>query len=112
MGNRIHVAKTYEVKYADSEAFCNRKEAVNHFLYENCPNMAWEGESAEYSEVIEIPRSDLANLIGKIITNRKYYEDWAQSHKIEESADQFITILAQWISQSDQRNDFVILSWY
>lgn len=112
MGYRIHVAKVYQVENCQFDNFNNKSEAINEMLAENCPGLSWEGENAEYSERLEVPRSELGDLIAKIASDKEDFEKWAKLHDIEENADEVIAIIAKWIAFSDQRNDFVVLSWY
>ncbi len=112
MGYRIRVAEVYQVKHHVFDNFGGNSEAINRMLAENCPGLSWEGEDVEYSERLEVPRSELGDLIAKIASDREDFEKWAKLHDIEESADEVIAIIAKWISFSDQRNDFVVLSWY
>lgn len=112
MGYRIHVAEEYQVRHSISDAFNNHSTEVNRMLHENCPNMTWEGEDIEFSDRLKVPRSELADLIGKIVDDREDFDKWLKLYDISESVEDVIRIIAGWISKSDQRNDFVILSWY
>lgn len=112
MGYRIHVAKVYQVENSQFDNFNGKSEAINRMLAENCPGLSWEGEDVEYSARLEVPRSELGDLIAKIASDKEDFEKWAKLYDIEESADQVIAIIAKWIAFSDQRNDFVVLSWY
>lgn len=112
MGYRIHVAEEYQVRHSISDAFNNHSSEVNRMIHENCPNLSWTGEDVESSEILKVPRSDLADLIGKIVADREDIDKWLKLYDISESVEDVIRIIAGWISKSDQRNDFVILSWY
>ena len=112
MGTRIHVASTYQVEHAVSDNFSNQMIEINQFLYENCPGLDWEGDDVCYSTRLEVPRSDLGNLIGKIFKHKDEFEKWATTVKLGMSVDEFVTVLASWISDSDQRNEFVVLNWF
>lgn len=112
MGCRIHVAEVYEVRHNSSDAFSNRTADVNRMLHENCPNLTWMGEDVESSERLKVPRSELADLIGKIVADREDFDKWLKLYDIRESVDDVLRIIAGWIAKSDQRNDFVVLSWY
>ena len=112
MGNRIHVAEIYQVSNSNSAHFSNRSVEINRLLFENCPGLAWEGEDVECSERLEVPRDELADLIGKIVDRRDDFSKWLNEHDIDCTADNLIRIIAGWISMSDQRNDFVVLTWY
>lgn len=112
MGTRIYVAKIYQVEHSTTEGFGNRQEAINRLLFDECSELSWMGEDIEASEHLEIPRSELGSLIAKIASNRDHYDKWLKEHDIDVSVDNFIVTIATWISQSDPRNDFVVLSWY
>jgi hypothetical protein len=112
MGYKLHVAEVYQVRNSISDAFSNRSAEVNRMLHENCPDLTWMGEDVESSEQLKVPRSDLADLIGKIVADREDFDKWLKLYDIQESVDDVIRIIAGWISKSDQRNDFVVLTWY
>lgn len=114
MGHRLHVAELYQVKHHTRDYFDGTSsEEVNWMLLINCPGFSWEGNCAiEYATRFEVPRTELANFIAKIAADREGFNKWAQSHDINETADEMIRIIAEWIANSDQRNDFVVLSWY
>lgn len=112
MGYKLHVAEVYQVRNSISDAFSNRSAEVNRMLHENCPDLTWMGEDVESSEQLKVPRSDLADLIGKIVADREGFDKWLKLYDIQESVDDVIRIIAGWISKSDQRNDFVVLNWY
>lgn len=112
MGYKLHVAEVYQVRNSISDAFSNRSAEVNRMLHENCPDLTWMGEDVESSEQLKVPRSDLADLIGKIVADREGFDKWLKLYDIQEPVDDVIRIIAGWISKSDQRNDFVVLTWY
>lgn len=112
MRYKIHVAKVYQVEHCLFDDFNGKSDVINRMLAENCPGLSWEGEDVECSTRLEVPRAELGDLIAKIASDKEDFEKWAKLHNIEESADKVIAIIAKWISFSDQRNDFVVLSWY
>lgn len=112
MGYRIHVAEVYQVKHSSDGHFSNHSAEINRMLCENCPDLVWEGDNVESSERLEVPRNELAVLISKIVTYRDDFDKWLKLHNISECVDDFIRIVAGWIARSDQRNDFVVLSWH
>lgn len=113
MGIRLHVATKYQVEHnGEITPFNNKSEEINTLLHAHCPNLSWEGEDFRFSERLQVPREDLANLIGYVVANPEEYTRWASQNGISENASEFICILAFWIANSDQRNDFVVLSWY
>lgn len=112
MGYRLHVAEVYQVKHHSRVYFNGSSTDINRMLHENCPGLSWDGEDVECSERLEVPRAELADLIAKIADDREDFNNWAQLHDIDVTADKMIRIVADWISNSDQRNDFVVLTWY
>ena len=112
MGIRLHVAEVYQVKHHSRDYFNNHSADINRMLHKYCPNLSWEGEDVVCSSRLEVPRSELADLIGKIVNNREDFEKWLKIHMIDITVDKFIRYIAEWIAFSDQRNDFVVLTWY
>lgn len=112
MGFRIHVATEYQVKYHNNGQFSLHQPEINRYLRDNCRELWHEGEDVECAEYLEITRSELANLIAKIASDRDAFNHWAKRNGITETADEFICIIADWISKSDQRNEFVVLNWH
>lgn len=113
MGIKLHVATVYQVKDDYKETpFTNKIETINSLLHDHCPDLCWDGEDYQVSENLQVPRKQLANLIEWAVSNPKEYSKWAIKNDIMESAPEFIRIIAYWIANSDQRNDFVVLSWY
>lgn len=115
MGYKLHVATTYQVEHDFKVTpFDGKSNEINSFLQKHCPDISWEDgrDSCEYACTLEIPKSDLGNLIGWISNHREEYNVWANENGIEQSANKFIEIIAYWIANSDHRNDFVALAWY
>ncbi len=106
------MAEVYQVKHHIFDNFNGKSDVINRMLAENCPGLSWEGEDVECSERLEVPRAELGDLIAKIASDKEDFEKWAKLYDIKESADEFIAIIAKWIAFSDQRNDFVVLSWH
>lgn len=112
MGYRIHVAEVYQVKHCTFDDLKCKQDAINRLLYEHCPSMSWDGEDVDCSERLEVPRAELADLIGWVASSKEQFAEWAKLHQIEETSEQMIAIIAKWISFSDQRNDYVVLTWF
>lgn len=112
MGYRLHVAEVYQVQAHKRDYFNNQSSEINIMLSANCPGLSWEGEDVETSERLEVPRSELADLIGKIVSDREDFDKWLKLYDIGVSVDEFIRYIAEWIANSDQRNDFVVLYWH
>ena len=112
MGTKIHVAEVYQVKHHIFDNFSNKQDVINRLLYNECPDLSWQGEDVESSEHLEVTRTDLSELIAKMVHNRQEYEIWRKINKIEESLDTIIGIIAKWMAFGDPRNDYVVLIWY
>lgn len=112
MATKIHVAEVYQVKHHTFDDFSNKQDVINRLLYKECPDLSWQGEDVECSEHLEVYRYDLANLIAKIVYNRREFEIWREKNQIEESLDTIIGIIAKWMALGDPRNDYVVLNWY
>lgn len=112
MGTRIHVAEVYQVKHHTFDNFCNKQDVINRLLYNECPDLSWQGEDVESSEHLEVTRTDLSELIAKMVYNRREYEIWREKNQIEESLDTIVGIIAKWMALGDTRNDYVVLTWY
>lgn len=114
MGHKLHVAEVYQVKHHSRDYFNDSStDWCNFMLLDYCPGLSWEGNCVlENATRLEVPRTELANFIAKIADDREGFNKWAQSHDINETADEMIRIIAEWIANSDQRNDFVVLTWY
>lgn len=112
MGAKVHVAEVYQVKHNISDNFSGKQFEINSLLFRECEGVSSDEEDVTLASQIEVPRTELAKLIGKIARNRDKYGRWCMKNGITESLDEIITIIAKWISCSDQRNDFVVLSWF
>lgn len=111
MGCRIHHSPVYQVTYGDGY-FSNQNAEVNRLLYDNSNDIHFDGDDIECAERLEVPRTDLANLVAKIASNRDKFAEWLNSHSIDSTPEKFITILCAWIANSDPRNDYVVLTWF
>lgn len=115
MGYKLRVATKYQVEHDRELASFNYKSTqINLFLYEHCPDIAWndDREGCEYAISLEIPKSDLIGLIAWVASHRDEYAQWAEENGIDEDADQFIRIIAHWLVVGDPDNQFVALFWY
>lgn len=111
MGYRIHCSPVYQVTYGNGY-FSHKSEAINRLLRDISEDISYEGEDVETAERLEVPRADLAHLIGKITTDREWFVEWLKRNSIDCTPEDFITVLCEWISNSDPRNDYVVLTWF
>lgn len=111
MGYRIHCSPVYQVTYGNGY-FSHNTAAINLLLQSISEDISYEGEDIEAAERLEVPRADLAHLIGKIANDREWFVEWLKCNSIESTPEKFITVLCEWISNSDPRNDYVVLTWF
>lgn len=57
MGYTCHVATKYEVRYGHG-FFSHDQEFINSLLSELCPGLWCDDDSADYSEELEVPRTN------------------------------------------------------
>ena len=108
---KLHHSPIYQVTYGGGH-FSYQTAELNYYLHDNCHGAHFDGESIETAERIEIPRAELANLIAKICYNRREHEQWLKDNGINCTVDEMIVIISRWIAESDQRNDYVVLTWF
>lgn len=111
MGYRIHCSPVYQVSYGNGY-FSNHTAEINRLLQDNSEDIQFDGEDIECAERIEIPRPDLAQLIGKIANNREWFVEWLKRYSIDATPEEFINVLCEWIANSDHRNTYVVLTWF
>lgn len=111
MGYRIHHSPIYQVTYGKGH-FSNQSTKINRLLYDNSPDIRFDGDDIESAERLEIPRADIAKLIGKIASDPKYFAKQFDITELETTPAEFISVLCEWIANSDQRNDYVVLTWF
>lgn len=111
MGYCIHCSPVYQVNYGNGY-FNNHTAEINRLLRDASDDIQFEGEDIECAERLEVPRADLAHLIGKITVDREWFEGWLNRHSIDATPEDFITILCEWIANSDPRNEYVVLTWF
>lgn len=113
MGLKIHVAEIYQVRYhTSSVSFINQQEVVNRLLFNYCPGISYSGDDVTYAERIEVPRDELAKLVAIIVCNAPDFERKVKEYGGNIKAKDAISVIAKWIADSDQRNDFVVLEWF
>ena len=108
---KLHHSPIYQVTYGGGY-FSHQTAELNYYLHDNCHDAHFDGDSIETAERIEIPRVELANLIAKICYNRREHEQWFKDNGINCTVDEMIIIISKWIAESDQRNDYVVLTWF
>lgn len=114
MGCRLHVAKTYNVKYADGGCFNWQIEEINDLIGEHCDD-AWFSDS-EYpssSYEIEVAKDEFKNLI-----------DWLRTCSVEEYTEQNETLskactkeyvadnFQYFLDNGEPETEYLRLSWF
>ena len=92
MGYRIHCSPVYQVTYGNGY-FSHKSEAINRLLRDISEDISFEGED-------------------KITNDREWFVEWLKRNSIDSTPEDFITALCEWISNSDPRNDYVVLTWF
>lgn len=110
MGYCIHCSPVYQVTYGEGN-FSHLTAEINRLLKENC-NVQFDGDDIEASERLEVPRTDLVNLVNKIANEPGWFINWLYRNSIDATPEEFIAVIKDWISDSDPRNDYVVLTWY
>lgn len=109
MGYRLHYASTYQVKYEGG--YFNHKTEINRLLVEKC-DATYNEITPESSDDLEVNREELVKLVQDMKYNPQWYEAYIASNGWDYSMEDFVSIFEEMISKSDQRNDFVVISWF
>ena len=113
MGYRLHVAKKYQVEWADKEAF-NWKCEEFHNLLSAC-GVDYTGESWDSS--FEVTKDDWEKAVWKIKNMEILKDDERVEIKkclesLDSSADETAKILQSFLSLSDPNNGIIYLSFF
>lgn len=111
MALRIHHSPVYQVTYGGGY-FGNRMAEINRLLYDHSSDIQFHGEDVESSEWLAIPRADLVMLIAEIANDKESFCGWLKSHSVDTTTEGFISIICKWLTESDPRNEFVVLTWF
>ena len=109
MGYRLHYAKAYHVEYGGG--YFNYKTQINRLLADECYAF-YNEESPENSDRLEVARISLQEFVADIKKNPKTYEEYISKNGWDYSLEDFIAIFEEMIEKSDQRNDFIVISWF
>lgn len=108
---KVHVSPTYQVTYGDGHFRCMQAE-VNNLLNEHCEGVHYDGGEIDCAERLEVPRTALVMLIAKIAEDKEDFAKWLNLYSFDCTPDEFINIVSGWISESDPRNEYVVLTWF
>lgn len=113
MGHRLHVAKKYEIEYSSSFGF-NYKVVEFHNLL-TALRISYNGES--WDDDVEVNREDfihgLENLksYDKLDAGERTEIDEALS-ELGEPVERIIEIMERLLTESDQKNEYMLLSFF
>ena len=115
MSRQLHFGKTYQVKYGYGGLYGSDGQDA---LYDIFSMFEIENNAEDiYTDDYEVEREELKRLKQMLIDkNEKYQENEAELleslKKAELTLDEFIDVLDKLISESDQKNEYVLISWY
>lgn len=113
MGLRLHVAKKYEIEYSSSFGF-NYKVVEFHNLL-TALGISYNGES--WDDDVEVNREnfrqglDKLKAYDKLDAGEKAEIDEALS-EIDEPVEEIIEIMEKLLTESDQKNEYMLLSFF
>lgn len=113
MGHRLHVAKKYEIEYSSSFGLNYKVVEFHHLL--TSLDISYNGES--WDDDVEVYRDDLKQGLKKL----KYYDTLDAGEKAEidkalrelgEPVEGIIEIMERILNESDQENEYMLLSFF
>ncbi len=113
MGLRLHVARKYEIEYSSSFGF-NYKVVEFHNLL-TALGISYNGES--WDDDVEVNREnfkqglDKLKTYDKLDTGEKTEIDEALS-ELDEPVEEIIEIMERLLTESDQKNEYMLLSFF
>ena len=113
MGLRLHVARKYEIEYSSSFGF-NYKVVEFHNLL-TALGISYNGES--WDDDIEVNRDDFKQGLeklknyDKLDAGQRTEIDEALS-EIDEPVEEIIEIMERLLTESDQKNEYMLLAFF
>ncbi|MDM8287562.1 hypothetical protein QUW57_13385 [Phocaeicola plebeius] len=113
MGLRLHVARKYEIEYSSSFGF-NYKVVEFHNLL-TALGISYNGES--WDDDVEVNRENFKQGLDKLKTydkldaGEKTEIDEALS-ELDEPVEEIIEIMERLLTESDQKNEYMLLSFF
>lgn len=113
MGQRLHVAKKYEIEYSSSFGF-NYKVVEFHNLL-TALGISYNGET--YDDDIEVNREyfrqglEKLKSYDKLDTGEKVEIDEALN-ELDEPVEEIIEIMERLLIESDQKNEYMLLAFF
>lgn len=115
MSWNLHVGKVYQIEY-DYPGMCGSDSQES--LYDIFKMFEIETTAEDcYDEEYEVERKELCRLRSIIIENNKVFQKQAAEFgnalsKAELDKDKFLKVLDNLINNSDQKNEYVLISWF
>ena len=116
MSRQLHFGTTYQVQYGYGGIFGSDGQDA---LYDIFSMFEIENNAEDiYTDDYEIEREELKRLRQMLIDKDEKYRENEEEltrylTKIEMTLDEFITkVLDRLINESDQQNEYVLISWY
>ena len=115
MARQLHYGKTYQIEYEYGNLYGSDGQDA---LYDIFSMFEIENNAEDiYTDDYEVEREELKRLKQMLIDkDEKYQENEAELleslKKTELTLDEFIDVLDKLISESDQKNEYVLISWY
>lgn len=116
MARQLHYGEVYQVKHAYGGLYgCKGQDA----LYDIFSMFEIENNAEDiYTDDYEVEREELKRLRQMLTDKGEMYQENEEElnkclEKIEMSLEEFITeVLDTLINESDQKNEYVLISWY
>ena len=113
MGQKLHVAKMYEIEYSSSFGFNNKVVEFHNLL--TALGISYNGES--WDDDIEVNRDDFKQGLDKL----KFYDKLDEEERteidealseIDEPVEKIIEIMEKLLIVSDQKNEYMLLAFF
>lgn len=113
MGLRLHVARKYEIEYSSSFGF-NYKVVEFHNLL-MALGISYNGES--WDDDVEVNREDFRHGLEKLKNYDKLDEEERTKinetlSEIDEPVEEIIEIMERLLTESDQKNEYMLLAFF
>lgn len=115
MSTNLHTARNYQVEYTPAVIYGWESNEILDLIFSEFEIST--NRSDEYDDEFDMSRSELVRLRDHIVNQTDYYKAREQFlreelSKIRLTIEEFITALDRLINDSDQSNEYVLLSWY
>lgn len=113
MGQRLHVAKKYEIEYSSSFGF-NYKVVEFHNLL-TALDISYNGES--WDDAVEVNREDFRQGLEKLKSYDKLNAEVRTKidealNELDEPVEKIIEIMEKLLTESDQENEYMLLAFF